>query len=100
MKTKTTKENLNRCITCVHWNNRQAELDYSTHYGICTCFKHKFGTANYSDCAVLDRHNRTDKYMGINRFENQNESVPIGRHDKSYYCFVTEETFGCVNHKL
>jgi len=36
--------------------------------------------------------------MGVSRFENQNNQVPIGVVDKSRYCFVTDENFGCVHH--
>lgn len=87
-----------RCISCKHWNNKQAELEYSNHYGICTCFKWKFTFTNDADCLLLDRVNRTEKFMGVNRFENQNNQVPICATDKSRYCFVTEENFGCVHH--
>ena len=87
-----------RCSSCKHWKNKQSELEYSNHYGICTCFKWKFTTTNDADCLLLDRGNRTEKFMGVNRFENQNNQVPIGATDKSRYCFVTEENFGCVHH--
>lgn len=87
-----------RCSSCKHWKNKQAELEYSNHYGICTCFKWKFTTTNDADCLLLDRGNRTEKFMGVNRFENQNNQVPIGATDKSRYCFVTEENFGCVHY--
>lgn len=89
---------MSKCSSCKFWNNKQAELDYSTFYGICTCFKWKFTTTNTSDCAVLDRSNRSEKHMGINRFENQSAIVPVGKVDASRYCLVTEEGFGCVNY--
>jgi hypothetical protein len=92
------KDNLNICKTCDHWKNQQAELDYSKHYGICTCFKWKFTTTNDADCLLLDRGNRTEKLMGVNRFENQNNRIPFGTPEKSRYCFVTEEMFGCINY--
>lgn len=85
------------CKNCSHWKNQQAELDYSKHTGICTCYKWKFTITNEADCMVLDRQNRTDKHMGVNRFENQNIEIPIGGHNKSRYCFVTEENFGCIH---
>lgn len=87
------------CSNCKYWNNKQAELEYSTHYGICTCFKWKFTTSNYADCVVLDRKNISSVYMGVNRFENQSEEVPIGAVEQSRYCFVTEEEFGCINYQ-
>ncbi len=86
------------CQTCKHWKNEQSELQYNIHYGICTCYKWKFGTANYGDCCVLDRTYRSEKYMGIQRFENQSKEVPINGVTPSRYCFVTEETFGCIHH--
>lgn len=93
------KEIQKKCSNCVHWNNKQSELDYSSFYGICTCFKWKFTTTNIADCVVLDRENRNSKYMGVNRFENRNETVPFGQCDKSRYCLVTEEKFCCIHHK-
>ena len=86
------------CSSCKHWNNKQSELEYSKNYGICTCFRWKFTTTNNADCLLLDRGNRTEKFMGVNRFENQNNQVPIGETDKSRYCFVTEQDFGCIHH--
>jgi hypothetical protein len=94
---KQKKEMLN-CQSCKHWNNKQSELEYSNHYGICTCFKWKFTTTNDADCQILDRANRSDKHMGVNRFESQNNHVPIGVTEKSRYCFVTERKFGCIHH--
>jgi hypothetical protein len=85
------------CKKCNHWKSGQAELEYSTHYGICTCFKWKFSTGNEGDALLLDRQNRTDKHMGVNRFESQSNKIPFGQVDKSRYCFVTEEKFGCIH---
>jgi len=42
-----------RCSSCKHWNNKQAELEYSKHYGICTCFKWKFTITDDADCLLL-----------------------------------------------
>ena len=86
------------CSTCDHWKNKQAELEYSDDYGICTCYKWKFGTSNYSDCMVLDRENFSGKGMNVNHFENQSKDIPIGRVEHSQYCLVTEEKFGCIHH--
>jgi hypothetical protein len=88
----------NTCKDCKHWKNQQSELEYSKFYGICTCFKWKFDTKGAGDVVVLDRQNRTEKHMGVNRFETQNNEVPIGVPNKSRYCFVTDENFGCINY--
>lgn len=88
----------NYCKTCKHWKNQQAELDYSTFNGICTCPMWKFTTERKGDVKVLDRNNRTEKHMGVQRFENQSSVVPIGGVEKSRYVFVTEEKFGCIHH--
>lgn len=85
------------CKNCKHWNNKQSELDYSVHDGICTSHKLKFGTTNYADVKLLDRSNITEKYMGVNRFENRTKEAPVGQVERSRYCLVTEETFGCIN---
>ena len=85
------------CSSCQYWNNHQAEMDYATHYGICTCYKWKFTVNADADCAVIDRQNRSIKYMGVHRFESVNNQVPIGLPEKSRYCFVTNEHFGCIH---
>ena len=92
----TTKSPI--CSTCKYWKSKQSELEYSDDYGICTCYKWKFGTTNYSDCMVLDRNNLTEKHMSVNRFESQSNTVPFGQVDRSQYCLVTEGTFGCIHH--
>ena len=86
------------CLSCKHWKNKQAELEYSNTYGICTCFKWKFTIINNADVALLDRENRSDKHKGVQRFESQNNQVPIGTVEKSRYCLVTEEEFCCIHH--
>ena len=87
------------CETCKHWNNKQAELEYNERVGICTCYKWKFGTTNYGDIMLLDRNNKSDKFMNVQRFESQLNEIPFGRVTESDYCFVTEEKFGCIYHK-
>lgn len=96
MKNKESMEN--RCVSCKYWNNKQAELEYSKNYGICTCYKWKFDITRTGDCVLLDRQNRNIKYMGVNRFESQSETVPICAVENSRYCFVTEEEFGCIHY--
>lgn len=85
------------CKNCKHWKSEQAELDYNSHSGICTCFRWKFVVQDNADVCVLDRGNRSEKYRGVQRFENQNKEVPIGAPEKSRYCFVTDENFGCIH---
>jgi len=86
------------CKTCASWKNQQAELEYSKFNGICTCHKWYFTTSNSGDVKVLDRNNRSGKHMGVQRFESQKNEVPFGATDKSQYCFVTDEYFGCIHH--
>lgn len=86
----------NTCKTCQYWNNKQAELDYSTYDGICTCPKWRFETTNEADVCVLDRLNRSDRYKGDQRFETL--TIPgVGRIN-SRYCLVTAHEFGCIHH--
>lgn len=87
------------CLTCKWWNNKQAQLDYNLHYGICTSSKHKFTTTNVGDAMLLDRANLSGKHMNVSRFENQSDIIPFGATEKSRYCLVTEEKFGCINHE-
>ena len=86
-----------KCKKCKYWNNRQAELEYSTFYGICTCYRWKFTTSSNSDVCLLNRNDLSGKHMNVRRFESQSIEVPIGDVDKSNYCFVTEEGFGCIH---
>lgn len=88
---------MNKCKNCTHWKNQQSELDYSEFYGICTCYRWKFDTNRNGDIRVLDRQNKSDKSMTVHTFENQSKEIPIGRAEKSRYCFVTEEEFGCIH---
>ena len=87
------------CKNCKHWNTKQAELEYSTFYGICTSYRWKFTTTNDVDVLLLNRADRSDKHMGVHRFESQSSVVPIGRVDPSNYCLVTNESFGCIHFK-
>jgi hypothetical protein len=88
-----------KCKTCKHWKNQQAELEYNQFKGICTCYRWKFTTTNTQDVMLLDRQNRSEKYTGVQRFESQSKLVPVGAVEDSRYCFVTEESFGCINHE-
>lgn len=87
-----------KCGTCTSWKNKQAELGYCEHYGICTCDKWGFHSLIEGDVVVLDRKNISNKKRGVQRFEYQKNNIPIGDVEKSQYCLVTEETFGCVHH--
>lgn len=100
MSKKETRNPFNlRCSSCRHWNNKQAELEYSQFYGICTCHKWKFITTDNSDVRVLDRDNVSSKHMGVHTFENRSMVVPIGKVETSRYCLVTSEHFGCCNYE-
>ena len=89
------------CNTCKHWKNQQAELEYSQFNGICTCYKWEFSTTGDADCKVLDRANiKPDKHMGVNRFESQKNVVPHLEVNKSRYCLVTDEHFGCIHYTI
>jgi hypothetical protein len=85
------------CKNCIHWKNQQAELNYNTFQGICTSINLRFNTQYSCAATVLDRENKSSNYTGTHRFENQNSEIPIGKPEKSRYCFVTDEDFGCVN---
>ena len=87
------------CESCKFWNNKQAELEYNARAGICTCYKWKFTTTNYGDVMLLDRKNKSDKFMNVQRFESQMNEMPFGKVEPSNYCLVTEENFGCIYHK-
>jgi hypothetical protein len=47
---------------------------------------------------LLDRENISKKHTGVQRFESQSIEIPIGDVEKSRYCLVTQEEFGCINH--
>jgi hypothetical protein len=87
-----------KCLTCKHWKNNQSELGYVSNSGICTSDKLRFTTTNYQSAYLLDRKNISDKYKGVQRFENTSSEVPIGKVERSQYCLVTDSEFGCINH--
>lgn len=86
-----------KCKNCAHWKNQQSELAYSKFYGICTCHKWNFSVAGGADVVVLDRKNLSSTHTNTQRFEAQNNQVPIGEPKKSNYAFVTGECFGCIH---
>ena len=94
------KEKKETCKTCKHWKNQQSELEYTKFFGICVCPELKFTTKDNPTVRVLDRRNRAEgKWMGVQVFENTSEVVPIGQVERSQYCMVTSEHFGCINYK-
>ena len=87
-----------KCKKCKHWKSQQAELGYATCKGICTCYMWEYKMNNYSDITILDRENiHNTHHDGTQRIENQNKEVPCGRKNKSQYCLVTSESFGCIH---
>ena len=99
MSKEKTNPVMGKCATCKHWKNNQAELDYNKFKGICVNPLWKFDINNTGDIMILDRANRSDKFMGVNRFESVSTTVPIGKVTESRYCLVTDEAFGCVHHQ-
>ena len=87
------------CKNCSHWKNKQAELEYSEHDGICTCFEWEFKIYDNPYISLLDRRNLSGKHMNVHRFESQKNIVPLGAVNQSQYCFVTSDIFGCINFK-
>lgn len=85
------------CNKCKHWKSQQAELDYSKFIGICTCYEWEFNSESEKDVMLLDRDNLSDKCNNVQRFENQNSVIPFGVPNKSRYCLVTAERFGCTH---
>ena len=86
-----------KCKKCISWKTQQSELEYSTFYGICTNHHWKFTTQDNADIKVLDRENKSTKHMSVHTFENQNRTIPFWAVNRSRYCFVTNENFGCVH---
>lgn len=90
---------MENCKNCTHWKSEQAELRYTTVYGICTCYRWTFDIKDVADVRVLDRNNLTGKGINTHSFEAQSDVIPIGRVQESRYCLVTEGNFGCINFK-
>jgi hypothetical protein len=93
MPKEEVKERL--CRHCDNWKNEQAELEYVKYKGICVCHKWEFGNTNYEDIMLLDRNNLSNKHMTVQRFENKSIELPIGQVNRSRYCLVTDQDFGC-----
>lgn len=92
-------KNKNICSNCASWNNKQAELHYTSSRGFCTSQKLGFNTAKLENCSVFDRQNiKPSTYTGVQDFEYR-DPAKHGAHDvvKSRYGFVTGEDFGCVH---
>lgn len=87
------------CKNCTNWKSEQAELEYSTFYGICTCFAWAFNSIRDNDVVVLDRNNLSTKHMNIHRFESQKNEIPFGDVDESKYCLVTNYGFRCIHYQ-
>lgn len=91
------QELLNKCLRCAYWKTNQSELNYVQGCGFCVSEHLRFTTTNYSSAYLLDRNNISEKYKGVNRFENKlNNGVNI---EKSRYLLVTDEEFGCIHFK-
>lgn len=86
------------CKTCEHWKSEQAELSYSTFYGICVSPKLKYSSSNRGDALVLDRNNLDKAHHNASRFENVSTPTLSAPVERSRYCLVTEEKFGCINY--
>ncbi len=94
-----SKEKVNSCKSCKHWKPEQAELGYSRFEGFCTCFQWKYSFEGNADVKIFDRGNiHPTHHDGTHRYENQNHQIPCGKVEKSRYCFVTDEKFGCIHH--
>lgn len=104
MKTNVMKKEtkINKCNTCIHWKNKQAELDYCNHTGYCTGQHLKFNTTNGRLLQVKDRGNLPggEKFMQVQEFESINtSSIPYGKVTPQRYVLATSEDFGCIFHK-
>ena len=92
-----TKKYFMKCKSCIHWRPQQSELDYSKFSGICTCPIWEFNVSRDGDICVIDRKNPSNKYMSVHRFESQKDTIPYGAPNRSQYCLVTNENFGCIH---
>lgn len=92
-------ERNNKCKNCINWKSSQSELEYNRFCGICVSDILKFTIDNDQSAYLLDRRNRSEKYKGVQRFENTSSVVPVGRVEQSQYCLVTDSEFGCINFK-
>lgn len=81
-----------KCSTCRHWKNKQRELHYSTHTGICTNGKFEYNTRVGRLISVLDSTNPNTGVIG-HQVETLGNKVEANR---SRYALATEEEFGCI----
>lgn len=86
---------MKNCKNCKNWKSEQSELHYSKDYGICVCKEWKFTSAGSIGIRVLDRQNKSGKYMDVHSFESYQNVANV---DKSRYAFVTYERFCCIHH--
>ena len=85
---------MGKCKDCENWKPEQAELGYRYWVGICTSPKLEFNTNDGASAYVLDRENPNPIKDNLLLFENIKSPMNC---NKSRYCFVTNETFGCLH---
>lgn len=91
---------MSTCKTCVHWHNKQRELNYWDTTGLCLCPAMKFNTNKGRLVGVIDRENERDRVRvsgnpahDIEVLEQYHKIAP------SRYSLATQEDFGCILHE-
>lgn len=100
MATPPNSRQMSNCKTCVHWHNKQRELNYWHTTGFCLCPAMNFTVANGKPLGVIDRCNEKDRQLisgnPSHDIETMTEAHVI---NASRYSIATQEDFGCVFHK-
>lgn len=91
---------MSNCKTCIHWHNKQRELNYWHTTGFCLCPALKFTVANGRMLGVIDRENEKDRVKVSGNPSHDVETMTVYHAVyPSRYSIVTEEDFGCILHE-
>lgn len=91
----------NKCRTCVHWYNKQRELNYLDDIGFCLNGKFQFNTQDGRLVGVVDLGNKIDraKVSGECSHNIETKTSNIGGIGFSQYLLQTHDDFGCIYHE-
>lgn len=89
-----------RCKNCVHWHNKQRELNYSGFTGFCLNGKNRFNVQDGRTVGVVDLGNQKDRSRVTGNPSHDFEGIEsFGKIHDSRYLLATNRDFGCVMHE-
>jgi hypothetical protein len=92
---------MKNCRNCKYWNNKQSELGYKDHLGICISPRMEWNSETGASVSLIDRSLNRDGLLKHNTilFESVKDVIPYGSVNTSQYALAANENFGCINFK-